>query len=180
MPTNIQEIFGQIDIYVFDQILRGNIAPGMRILDAGCGMGRNSFWPMRYGASKGTAIDVDPRSLDSARKTLAAYPNVTVREQSVYDLEPSATFDIAFSIGVIHHLQEPLRAVKAMMGAVKPGLRVATKCGYCSIRQSNQSWVPTPAASNASIGVGTSARLDFAWRRLNHFASGNPRAWGRT
>ncbi len=41
MNPNIQELFGQIDIYVFDQILRGNIAPGMRILDAGCGYGRN-------------------------------------------------------------------------------------------------------------------------------------------
>ena len=40
MNPSIQELFGEIDIYVFDQILRGNIAPGMRILDAGCGHGR--------------------------------------------------------------------------------------------------------------------------------------------
>jgi len=38
MPT-LQEQFGQIDIYLFDQILKGRIAPGMRILDAGCGSG---------------------------------------------------------------------------------------------------------------------------------------------
>ena len=31
----LQEQFGQIDIYLFDQILRGNISPGMRVLDAG-------------------------------------------------------------------------------------------------------------------------------------------------
>jgi SAM-dependent methyltransferase len=37
----VQEMFGRIDIYVFDQILRGNIAPGMRVVDAGCGGGRN-------------------------------------------------------------------------------------------------------------------------------------------
>lgn len=38
---NLVEEFGQIDIYLFDQILRGRIQPGMRILDAGCGAGRN-------------------------------------------------------------------------------------------------------------------------------------------
>jgi SAM-dependent methyltransferase len=43
------EQFGQIDIYLFDQILRGNIAPGMRVLDAGCGGGRNLVYLMREG-----------------------------------------------------------------------------------------------------------------------------------
>ncbi|HUP03635.1 MAG TPA: hypothetical protein VMU19_06580 [Bryobacteraceae bacterium] len=35
-PT-IQEQFGQIDIYLFDQLLKGRISPGMRILDRGRG-----------------------------------------------------------------------------------------------------------------------------------------------
>ncbi len=42
--------FGQIDIHVFDQILRGRITPQMRVLDAGCGTGRNSEYLMRCGA----------------------------------------------------------------------------------------------------------------------------------
>jgi SAM-dependent methyltransferase len=46
---NLQDQFGQIDIYVFDQILRGNIAPGMRVLDAGCGYGRNLVHLLREG-----------------------------------------------------------------------------------------------------------------------------------
>ena len=41
--------FGGIDIYLFDQLLRGNIAPGMRILDAGCGSGRNLVYLLREG-----------------------------------------------------------------------------------------------------------------------------------
>ncbi len=45
----LQDEFGQIDIYVFDQILRGNIAPGMRVLDAGCGYGRNLVYLLRAG-----------------------------------------------------------------------------------------------------------------------------------
>lgn len=45
----LAEQFGSIDIYVFDQLLRGNIAPGMRVLDAGCGGGRNLTYLLREG-----------------------------------------------------------------------------------------------------------------------------------
>jgi SAM-dependent methyltransferase len=48
---SVQEQFGQIDIYVFDQILRGNIAPGMTVLDAGCGYGRNLVHLLREGCA---------------------------------------------------------------------------------------------------------------------------------
>jgi SAM-dependent methyltransferase len=46
---SLQAQFGQIDIYLFDQLLRGTIAPGMRILDAGCGHGRNLVYVLREG-----------------------------------------------------------------------------------------------------------------------------------
>ena len=36
---------------------------GKSFLDVGCGMGRNSFWPMQYGARVGCAVDIDERSL---------------------------------------------------------------------------------------------------------------------
>jgi hypothetical protein len=48
MPS-LQQQLGQIDIYLFDQILRGNIMPGMRVLDAGCGPGRNLVYLLREG-----------------------------------------------------------------------------------------------------------------------------------
>ncbi len=41
--------FGQIDIYLFDQLLRGRILPDMRVLDAGCGGGRNLAFLLRSG-----------------------------------------------------------------------------------------------------------------------------------
>jgi SAM-dependent methyltransferase len=67
MPTNVQELFGQIDIYVFDQILRGNIAPGMRILDAGCGYGRNLIYLLREKAEI-FAIDANPAGVEHVRR----------------------------------------------------------------------------------------------------------------
>jgi len=49
MTTPLAEQFGNIDIYVFDQLLRGRIAPGMRVFDAGCGGGRNLVYLLRQG-----------------------------------------------------------------------------------------------------------------------------------
>ena len=66
----VQEQFGQIDIYVFDQILRGNIAAGMKVLDAGCGYGRNLVYLLRVGAEV-FALDADAAGIAHV-KALAA------------------------------------------------------------------------------------------------------------
>jgi SAM-dependent methyltransferase len=95
---------------------------GKFFLDAGCGAGRNSYWAMTYGAAGGVAIDLDERSLAAARRNLAAIPQVEVRQQSLYNLaeEEEGIFDICFSIGVIHHLDDPLLALSKMCQAAKP------------------------------------------------------------
>ncbi len=46
---NLQQQFGNIDIYLFDQLLKGRFVPGMRLLDAGCGAGRNLAYFLRNG-----------------------------------------------------------------------------------------------------------------------------------
>jgi SAM-dependent methyltransferase len=96
----------------------------VNFIDVGCGMGRNAYWAMTYGAASGLAIDVDERSLAAARANLKASPTVRVANQSIYDLDADGTFDIAFSIGVIHHLTDPDLAIAKMRQAVKPGGRV--------------------------------------------------------
>lgn len=97
---------------------------GKQFLDVGCGMGRNSYWPMTYGAAGGRSIDVDARSLAAARETLARFRSVEVRECSAYEINERDRFDIVFSIGVIHHLAAPEKALAAMVDAAKPGGQV--------------------------------------------------------
>ena len=94
---------------------------GTRFLDVGCGAGRNSYWAMKHGATSGVACDLDERSLAAARVNLEEFPTVDVRSVSVYDLPFKNEFDIAFSIGVIHHLADPICAVSKMIDAVRPG-----------------------------------------------------------
>ena len=62
--------FGRIDIYVFDQLLRGRISPAMSVLDAGCGGGRNSEYLMRCGAEV-FGVDANPAQVQRIR-TLAS------------------------------------------------------------------------------------------------------------
>ena len=97
---------------------------GRTFLDVGCGMGRNSYWPMTYGAVGGVAIDVDNRSLEVARQALSRYPTVSVEERSAYDPGYEDRFDIVFSIGVIHHLEYPEKALAGMVRAARPGGKV--------------------------------------------------------
>jgi SAM-dependent methyltransferase len=87
-------------------------------------MGRNSYWPLKYGAAGGVAVDIDERSLESARRNLRRFSTMQVMRMSAYDLHFEGRFDVAFSIGVIHHLEHPQRALEKMARAVKPGGRV--------------------------------------------------------
>jgi SAM-dependent methyltransferase len=98
---------------------------GKVFLDVGCGMGRNSFWPLRDGAAKGYSIDLDDRSLAAARHNLQSFSGSEVRKCSAYDIPWQNEVDIAFSIGVIHHLEFPERALAAMTRAARPGGQVA-------------------------------------------------------
>jgi SAM-dependent methyltransferase len=58
---------GDIDIYLFDQILRGRFDGRRRLLDAGCGGGRNLIWFLRNGYDV-FAIDSDPAAVSAVRE----------------------------------------------------------------------------------------------------------------
>lgn len=68
---NLQEWFGGIDIYLFDQLLKGRIVPGMRVLDAGCGAGRNLVYFLRSGYEV-FGVDESGPQIAQIRKLAAA------------------------------------------------------------------------------------------------------------
>lgn len=94
---------------------------GKKVLDAGCGIGRNSYWPLVYGAKEVFAFDYDSRTVEVAKRNLAKFKNAKVFYQSIYDLKEKNKFDISFSIGVIHHLERPRLAIKKLVEATKKG-----------------------------------------------------------
>src|SRR5258708_1724402 len=67
----LQSLFGPIDIYLFDQLLRGRIVPGMCIFDAGCGAGRNLVYFLREGYEV-FGVDANPDAIASVRALAAS------------------------------------------------------------------------------------------------------------
>jgi tellurite methyltransferase len=67
---DVRSAFGEIDIYLFDQILRGRFDRRARVLDAGCGDGRNLVYFLRRGFTC-FGVDRDPGAVARVR-TLAA------------------------------------------------------------------------------------------------------------
>lgn len=67
VTLSLKEQFGNIDIYLFDQILRGNLRPQMRVLDAGCGPGRNLTYLLREGWDV-YGVDAEPAAVEQVRQ----------------------------------------------------------------------------------------------------------------
>jgi len=107
---NPQELFGDLDIYLFDQLLKGRLVPPMRILDAGCGSGRN----LPYFLSAGFQVfGIDQSSASITRvRALAAelaphQPAENFRVEAVEKMSfPDSTFDAVISSAVLHFARD--------------------------------------------------------------------------
>jgi SAM-dependent methyltransferase len=107
---DLQAAFGQIDIYLFDQLLRGRVPPGARIYDAGCGSGRNLVYFLRAGYDV-RAVDADPTALTTVRSmasTLApTLPADNFRVEAVEKMSfPDRCADFVISSAVLHFARD--------------------------------------------------------------------------
>src|SRR5262245_19611961 len=68
--AQLRSWFGGIDIYLFDQILKGRFDRRARVLDAGCGDGRNLVYFLRRGFECHGA-DQDGGSVELVRRLAA-------------------------------------------------------------------------------------------------------------
>jgi tellurite methyltransferase len=126
--TKLQEQFGQIDIYLFDQLLKGRIGPGMRVLDAGCGSGRNLVYLLREGYEV-YAVDPDAAAVESVRsmaRVLApTLPDSNFRVEAVEHMSfEDAWADVIISNTVLHFARDDAHFEAMLQGAwrvLKPG-----------------------------------------------------------
>jgi tellurite methyltransferase len=120
--------FGQIDIYLFDQLLRDRIRPGMRVFDSGCGHGRNLVYLLRHGFEV-FASDADPASVAVVQRlasTLApALPPENFHVEPVeHSTFPDAFADVVLSSAVLHFARDDeqfLAMAGEMWRLLKPG-----------------------------------------------------------
>ncbi len=113
--------FGQIDIYLFDQLLRGRITPSMRVLDAGCGSGRNLVYLLRSGYDV-FATDEDAASIDAVRRlaaTLApSLPASNFRVEPVEQMSFSDAFAGAVISSAVLHFARDERHCETMIASM--------------------------------------------------------------
>ena len=134
MTSPLDEQFGNIDIYVFDQLLRGRIASAsaaagrygetspklaadsraseggpVRVFDAGCGGGRNLVYLLRNGFDV-CGNDVDPNAVAQVRAMAAAIAPDAKPDFRVEPIEqtsfPDASFDVVIASAVLHFARD--------------------------------------------------------------------------
>jgi len=108
----LQSQFGDIDIYLFDQLLRGRFEGRRRILDAGCGHGRNLPYFLRTGFDV-YAIDEDPAAVKATRALAAALaarlPSDNIRQGALHVLPwPDGRMDAIICSAVLHFARDAI------------------------------------------------------------------------
>ena len=120
MPK-LQELFGNIDIYLFDQLLRGRITRGMRIYDAGCGSGRNLVYFMKEGYEV-FGSDANAQAVEQIRRLAASLapglPQENFRVESIEAISfPAGYADVVISSAVLHFARDDDQFLAMLRGS---------------------------------------------------------------
>jgi len=128
MHNTLRETFGNIDIYLFDQLLKGRYDNLKKILDVGCGSGRNLPYFLRNGYEV-FAVDPDLQAVETVKHLSAELaPQNSLENFIVCNAESlpydDASFDLIICSAVLHfaideqHFYDMLRS---MFRVLKPG-----------------------------------------------------------
>jgi tellurite methyltransferase len=123
----LHDEFGNIDIYVFDQLLRGRIAAGMRVFDAGCGGGRNLVYLLRNGHDV-CGNDADAGAIQQVRALAASLSPGRTHDFRVEAIEhtsfPDAHADVVLASAVLHFARDASQfeaMLRQMWRVLRPG-----------------------------------------------------------
>ncbi len=128
MQNNLLSEFGNIDIYLFDQLLKGRFDNCEKIIDVGCGNGRNLVYFIKNGYQV-FGIDKDAKAIENIKKTaLQLAPNYKIENFIVAEIEKlpydNACFDLVICSAVLHfarnkeHFENMLHSIWRIL---KPG-----------------------------------------------------------
>lgn len=111
---------------------------GQLVLDAGCGFGRHAFYAARYGAEV-VAMDISADAVASAQSNCDRLQHVHIVQGDLRQPPLKArSFDLVYCFGVLHHIQAPQAAFRALGELVKPNGRA-------------QIWAYGPRAGSAAV-----------------------------
>ncbi|MEW6131516.1 MAG: class I SAM-dependent methyltransferase [Acidobacteriota bacterium] len=127
LSMNLRDEFGDIDIYLFDQILKGRFASSMTILDAGCGSGRNLIYFLRN-QYRVFAVDRERQAIEQiqrlASKLAPHLPEANFKVADIKNLPfPDNHFNAVLSSAILHFAKDELefnQMVDEMWRVLKP------------------------------------------------------------
>ena len=156
----LNQELGNMDIYLLDQVLKGSFQPPMRVLDAGCGEGRNLYWFIRQGFDV-FACDTQASALQLLRYQMRSLGRSELCEQ-VYPMDiadmhfPDEAFDLVICSAVLHFANNELhffQMLHELHRVCKKGgmvfIRTATSIGMPedSLRPRSGGWYSLPDGS---------------------------------
>ncbi|HVL67586.1 MAG TPA: class I SAM-dependent methyltransferase [Vicinamibacterales bacterium] len=126
--SEIQDQFGEIDIYLFDQLLKGRFDGCVRVLDAGCGGGRNLVYFLRSGFDV-FACDRDAAAVDAVRALAGRLaPRLPPDHFQVAEIDalpwPDGEMDAVLASAVLHFARDEAhfeRMLSDMWRVLRPG-----------------------------------------------------------
>jgi tellurite methyltransferase len=122
--TSLSTEFGDIDIYVFDLLLRNRITPGMTIFDAGCGGGRNLVYLLRAGYDV-RGVDSSPDAIAAVRqlahKLAPQLPASNFQVQALEEISGADVgADVVLSSAVLHFARNDAHFLAMLEGSWRP------------------------------------------------------------
>ena len=132
--NSLTEQFGNMDIYLIDQLMKGRFDNCEKILDIGCGSGRNMFYFLQNDFDV-YAIDQDPRAIQAiqnlATSINADYPQENFQQSQADQLPfPDESFDWVIA-NAVFHFSDNTAHFEAMLYSA---FSVLNKGGYLLVR----------------------------------------------
>lgn len=115
------QIFRDDELFLFNDWIHPNTLDDFRnksVLEAGCGGGQHTGFVARYADH---IVAVDLNSIEVAMERNAEFRNIDFVEADISEMSLGRTFDVVYSIGVIHHTDDPDKTVRNLVSHVKPG-----------------------------------------------------------
>lgn len=118
------EMLQDSELFLFrDWILPNTLEDfrGKDVLECGCGGGQHTAFVAPYARSV-TAVDLNASEV--ARRRNEGSANVSFAEADIAEMDLGRQFDVVFSIGVVHHTDDPEKTVANMARHTRPGGRI--------------------------------------------------------
>jgi len=160
--SDLRGQYGEIDIYLFDQLLRGRFDGRRRVLDAGCGAGRNLPYFLAQGFEV-FGIDEDPAAVRAAKRLAAALapalPHDNIRQGALHVLPwPDGRMDAVICSAVLHFARDRAhfdRMLAEMWRVLARGglffARLASSIGIEPLLGDTTGWVRLPDGTDRFV-----------------------------